>query len=82
MNTNLTPTERRIIEVLSDGFRHSMDEVKKVIDSEADNKLVYQHIRNTREKLERVGRDIAQRRQKGVTYYILVHIAAFNEDPL
>ncbi len=54
-----TPTEQRILNVLSDGMLHSKDELMKCLDDDlAQRSAVDPHISNLRKKLNPVGQHI------------------------
>lgn len=57
MTLDLTPTERRIYDKLSDGYEHSIREVACCIsdDGIVETATVYRHISTLRSKLEAVG---------------------------
>lgn len=57
----LTPTQRRIMEILSDGLNHSPLEIAGMIDGEAEVKNIAQHIYNIRIRIKRDGYDIVYR---------------------
>lgn len=57
-----TPTEQRIIDVLSDGMRHKQDELLKCIEDElATPSNLYSHISRIRKKIHPIGRDVVCR---------------------
>lgn len=56
----LTPTERKILDVLSDGLPHTRAEVHACLPDElGDMSNVWVHISNLRGKLRATGRDVA-----------------------
>lgn len=61
-NNGFTPTEKRIMDVLSDWKPHTQRELLNAVDAEADNNTLAAHITNIREKLAPKARDIVFRR--------------------
>lgn len=56
---NFTATEKKILEVLSDGMSHSKDEIRAVLpDDMAMNGTISVHIFHIRKKLQPIGQDI------------------------
>lgn len=53
-----TPTEERIVSLLSDGLNHRRAEILACIDELADHRVMRVHIFNIRTKLKRKGRDV------------------------
>lgn len=61
-----TPTEERMLVVLSDGDRHKKEELHKCLFDELSQLMtVNYHIQNMRRKLERKGQTIVVERGKG-----------------
>lgn len=55
----LTPTQRRLVEVLNDGRRHTPEELRTCIDDELSHKRnLNVHIYWLRKQLNSVGRDV------------------------
>lgn len=54
----LTPTERRIVDVLLDGDPHPNEHLLAVIDEQADDKCLAAHLTNIRKKIQPTGHDI------------------------
>lgn len=52
--TKFTPTERAILELLSDGKAHHRDAIRDHCDIASSDKVSF-HVRNIRKKIERVG---------------------------
>lgn len=50
---NLTPTERKIMDLLGDGERHTRQELRDVIDPYIEFTTVQAHVSNIRKKLPR-----------------------------
>lgn len=55
----LTPTQQKIIDLLSDGLKHSREELHNLINPNAGNKNVQVHISYLRKILQARGEDIA-----------------------
>jgi hypothetical protein len=66
-----TPTERRILALLSDGFLHSKNELRKCLNDDLSEDGVKFHIWSLRKKLKGAGQDISHV-VNGVTWYCLV----------
>lgn len=72
MTTELTPTEQRLYDILSDGLAHPSAQLHATLgDDMTDMVTLRMHISNLRRKLQHHGRDIAAR-QNGHTSYRLV----------
>lgn len=57
--SHYTPTQRRILALLSDGMPHSKDELRKCLDDDlSDNHNIAMHICFLRRKLNPIGEDI------------------------
>lgn len=70
---DLTPTERRICDVLGDRLPHSAEELKACLDDElAGPTAVPFHISQLRDKLQEHGLDIANVRSRTTNSYLLV----------
>ncbi len=68
-----TPIEQRMINLLSDGIRHSYEEMFQCLDDElAGNTAVLFHITNLKNKLAKKGFGITSQRENKVTYYRMV----------
>lgn len=79
----LTPTERRIMTMLSDGYRHRKSELQTCLGDElATNGTLLVHIANIRKKLRIVGQDIvsfsSRTSEDGESYYMQVRLAPRN----
>lgn len=67
---HFTPTERKIIHLLSDGRRHLNIEVARVVDPEVlSTKGLKMHFKNLRSKLNPIGQEIVCIRYFGKYYY-------------
>lgn len=53
-----TPTEQRIVDMLSDGLPHSREELVGTIDELATRKNLQVHITRIRNKLRPIGEDV------------------------
>lgn len=72
MTTDLTPTEQRIYDVLSDGLAHPSAQLFAVLgDDMTEVNTLSVHLFRMRPKLQRHGRDIVCRKN-GFTSYRLV----------
>ena len=58
----LTPTERRIVDVLLDGDHHTEAELLAAIDDQADLNNLRCHLSNIRKKINPTGHDIVPAR--------------------
>lgn len=57
-SNGFTPTEQRILNVLSDYRPHTKAELRNVIDEMADDRLLSMHISNLRDKLAPSARNV------------------------
>jgi predicted Zn-ribbon and HTH transcriptional regulator len=73
---NFTPTERALMEVISDGKPHELEELRELIDELSEKQAVYFHMCNLRKKLERIGQSIVMVRKRKISYYQLIRILA------
>lgn len=78
---HLRPTEQRILDLLSDGQRHTREEIKGLLDDElADMVTVRIHVSNLRKKIAAKGENVVVSRQtvdgKVVTRYQLMRVLA------
>ena len=58
-----TPTEQRILDVLNDGLRHTVDELRHCLTDELSVSAVKVHVCHIRAKLKEVGRDVVAEHQ-------------------
>jgi DNA-binding response OmpR family regulator len=69
-----TPTEQRMLDLLSDGFVHTKEELKRCLwDELARIETVQVHISNLRKKLRPQGRDIICNHQFDYQQVRLMH---------
>lgn len=65
-----TPTESRILELLSDGLPHKRCEVHKCLEDDlAQIEAIYPHVSRLRHKLQPKGQDILAVTTGRITYY-------------
>lgn len=71
-----TPTEGRIIALLSDGLNHRRAEILACIDEFADGNTMRVHIFNIRTKLKKRGRDVVctYDRKRAVCYRMVITV--------
>lgn len=75
----LTPTEQRLYDILSDGLAHPAAQLFATLgDDMTDAVTLRMHISNLRAKLQRHGRDVVAR-QNGHTSYRLVRYLTDDE---
>jgi DNA-binding winged helix-turn-helix (wHTH) protein len=77
---NWTPTQYRLLQVFSDGYLHSKEELHGCLNeelSEPNNLRV--HLTKLREKLRPIGEDIICIKTDGITRYRHVRIVSINE---
>lgn len=66
---NLTPTEKRIVQALSDGDNHTREELLKCLDDEmATDIAFYAHVQRLRTKLRNAGHDVVSVNVRGPKY--------------
>jgi DNA-binding response OmpR family regulator len=68
--TYFTPTEQKIIDLLNDGQRHLMAEMKLCL-WDGDETAVYTHVGNLRRKLRPKGLDIVCEQNPKTTYRLM-----------
>lgn len=72
---HLTPTQRRLVAMLSDGHRHPVRQLRTCLNDElATIDTLQKHINALREKLRPYGSDVAMVRLSDGTYYQLVNL--------
>lgn len=72
---SFTPTQQRIVDLLSDGDAHTLEEVRLcLLDTEADSNNVYFHINQLRQRLRARNKGIRTERINGMGYYRLVRV--------
>ena len=70
-----TPTERRIMEVLSDGMYHTREELHECLNDDlCVLSRIQMHVSNIRKKLNRIGQDIICGLHRGKPHYRLVRM--------
>jgi hypothetical protein len=73
--TMFTPTQQRMMNVLSDGLPHSLKELVACLDYElASPRGVAVHITFLRRKLRPIGQDVSCERLNHISYYRLVRL--------
>ena len=66
---DFTPTQKRILTVLADGYRHSREELRRCIDEYSELTTLRMHLSYLRTKLHRRGEDIiCELYQRGIHY--------------
>lgn len=80
-NNGYTPTQRRILDLLSDGVAHTKEELVKCLwDELAGPTILNQHISNIRDKLRPQGQDIINIQEQRVSYYRHVRIVSIKSE--
>jgi len=78
-HNGFSPTQRRMLEVLSDGQPHAKSELHKAC-GPCSEKTVVVHIFNLRKKLQRHGHDVACRRVRSRWCYQHVRLLAPSDE--
>lgn len=75
-----TPTEQKILAVLSDGKRHLKDELRVLLsDGElSDDTVMQMHVSNLRKKLNPIGQDIICEYNSRRIFYRHVRLISFD----
>lgn len=75
-----TPTEQKILAVLSDGKRHLKDELRVLLsDGElSDDTVMQTHVSNLRKKLNPIGQDIICEYNSRRIFYRHVRLISFD----
>ena len=79
-SNGFTPTEKRIMGVLTDGRPHTKHELLAVIDEMADDNLLSRHLSNIREKLAPRSQGIMYTAREGVRYQLVRTMTGPYED--
>jgi len=80
---DLTKTQKKILELLSDGDRHHKNDMIRDLgkqDSEDPGKLLRVHITNLRKILNPIGQDIVCQRYNRSLYYRWVRLIGSNSN--
>lgn len=69
---HFSPTQQRIVNLLSDGLLHSKEEIYGMLLTANSTNHIQMHISNLRKLMRPVGQDIRYILQNGVSFYQLV----------
>lgn len=69
---HFSPTQQRIVDLLSDGLLHSKEEIYGMLLTANSVNHIQMHISNLRKVMRPVGQDIRYILQNGVSFYQLV----------
>jgi hypothetical protein len=76
VNGKFSPTEQAIINILSDGTRHTREELFECVDYLSKMSVVRKHVCKIREVLRPIGQDIVCEYWYGKLYYRHVRLLA------
>lgn len=71
MANNLTPTQQKLVDILSDGFPRDADQLAKMLDSQTDRSILKVHISYARAVLDKRGMTIVCDERGGRCMYRL-----------